>query len=58
MKKLTSTGKNVEIVINEEHNINIDCISVDWDYLESHNFTDEEDDLIHDWVNTFKYETK
>lgn len=55
--EIVLNGKHAEIVINEEHNTNTDCISVDWDYLENHNFTDEENDLIDDWVMSFKYET-
>ena len=54
--ELELNNKNVEISINEDFEINSETIMVDWDNIGDTELTEEEYDLVDDWVKEFKYD--
>ena len=56
--ELELNGKNFEILINEDYDFNSETIVVDWDNIGDTELTDEEYDLVDDWVKNFKYDTQ
>lgn len=54
--ELEINNKVVEISVQEDFNENSGSVGVDWDILNDIDLSDEEFDLIDDWVNAFKYE--
>jgi len=56
--ELELNNKNIEISINEDFEINSETIMVDWDNIGDTELTEEEHDLVDDWVKEFKYDTQ
>ena len=54
--ELEINNKLMEISISESYNENSGSYQVDYDYLsDNEELSDEENDIIHDWVNSFKF---
>ena len=55
--ELQINDKIVEISVQEDYNTNADYISVDYDFIEPVELTDEESDEINEWVMSFEYDS-